>query len=204
MKLAFFIAIITVLGITTASVYTTVKKDHGFGCSQYWTYIGEIDSQNLDEQKLIESPLKISISEHVSGTIMNVNIRHSSRPASLSSSLFISNKSDQSFSTDLLMKLVHENTEYQMEKVMLHSDFSIVSTPNEPIRLNLEPNSELYLDIFFSYEIFDPALNKQSLHQILLSTPEGNNPTIVAQQQLTRVKRTFNCIFGVGHPLKPG
>jgi len=177
MKFAIFFVIIIVLGITTERVYTTVKRDHGFGCSQDWTFLGEEDLQTLDERNLTGSPKHFKLNENVIGTIKNFDIRHSPGLASLSTSMFISNNSDLPFSTDLLMKLVHKDKEYQMEKVMIRSEASIINTPNEPLRLNLEPNTELYISFFFTY---------------------------VAERQLTRVTSTFNCIFGIGHSMKPG
>ena len=101
------------------------------------------------------------------------------------------------------MKLVHKDKEYQMEEVRL-DDFSIVSTPNAPLKLNLEAGRELILTFFFNYEIFDPTLERQTLQQFLLSNTNATDPINVSQRQLTRVKGTFNCIFGIGHSLRPG
>jgi len=203
MKLVIFIAIIAVLGILTQRTYTTVKQDLGFGCSHYWAFVGEEDLQALHKGKETESPLDFEIDENVSGTLRNAHIRHTTGLAHLSSIVSVSNNSDHLVSTNLLMKLVHEDKEYQMEEVMLN-DFSTVSTLDTPLRINIEAGSELVLTFFFNYEIFDSGLKNQSLHQIILGNTNSANLAKVSQQQLTRVKRTFNCIFGKGHTLQPG
>jgi len=204
MKLAMFTAALAILSIVTVRVYTIVQRDDGLGCSEYWTFVGEEDLQKLQKRNLTGSPLTFRISENVSGTLTNLDIRHTTGLESLSSIAFISNNSNEPISTDMYVKLVHKDREYQMEKVMLHSDFSIDSSPNIPLKLNLEANSELYANVFFNYEIFDPTLKKQSLHQIVFIKTEDKKPKILAQQQLTRVKRTFNCFFGTGHSFRPG
>jgi len=204
MKLTLSVVIMVTLGIVIVRVYTIIQRDSGFGCNPHWAFIGEEDLKELDERKLTGSPLDFSISENVNGTLKDLDIRHSTGFASLSSSMYISNNSEQLISTDLLMKLAHEGNEYQMEKVMLRGDYSVVDTTDTPLKLNLKAGSELYLTFFFNYEIFDPALKNQSLHQIVLIKTKDSNPKIIAQQQLTRVKRTFNCVFGIGHSLRPG